>query len=402
MYITVSRMKDAITGSYGGKPFGVTFNEEKYKKMKDLELAAQNAATTDEVNAIIDEFKPLTVESYKELAETACPYIYVNGLTNKFYLKLKGRILKEPMTASFAERIIKSIDEGIDFLPMVKAWIRFMRNPNFSQQKAQFFSNYLGYTYTDPEQYQAYIDSGFSSEKAHEFSTRTQTPITQEGLLGTYKVVTEMTEKYTLDAEGKKKLIPRWAPKINEDSGVIIYDDSSAFAEDRVYKPCMMGDNGDEFTCNDGGYDNFGHIVKVGKIHALQNWSQVNTNDGTVGAKGLHAGNLTYIRGYQRYGTATMNVFIDPMHIGRFTNEGEGAIVVKQYFVYGVLDKVNKGMYHSSAYAALGDQEYEDMLKEAIDQYGEYKEEYHEKVADARIISGTITDIGISGKDKKS
>lgn len=387
-------MKDAITGSYGGKPFGVTYNEEKYKRMKELELATQNAATTDEVNAIIEEFKPLTVESYKELAETACPYIYVNGLTNKFYLKLKGRILKEPMTASFAERIIKSIDEGIDFLPMVKAWIRFMRNPNFSQQKAQFFSNYLGYTYTDPDQYETYIQSGLSSEKAHEFSTRTQTPITQEGLLATYKVVTELKEKYVLDAEGKKKKIPRWTPAINEDSGVITYEEPP-FVEDRVYEPCMMHAGGDEFTCNDGGYDNFGHIVKVGKVHTLQNWSQVNTNDGTVGAMGLHAGNLTYIRGYQSFGTATMTVFIDPMHIGRFTNEGEGAVVVKQYFVYGVLDKVNKGMYHSSAYAVLGDQEYEDMLKAAIDQYGEFEQNMADEQLDKAIISGSDSDVAL-------
>lgn len=399
MYIQVARIKDAITGSYNGTPFGVTYNEEKYKAMKELETAANNAASVEEINSIIEQFKLLTVESYKELAETKCPYIYVNSMTNKFYLKLRDKVLKDPMPAEFAHRIIKSIDEGIDFLPMIKAYIRFMRNPNYSLKKGQLFSNYLGYTYTDQVAVQKAIDSGLSHDKAVELNTRIQTPITQEGLLVTYKVVTELKEKWALK-DGVKVRIPRWEPTINEDSGVITYAEP-LFAEERMYQPCMMHDGGDEFTCNDGGYDNFGHIVKVGKIHALQNWSQVNTQDGVVGSKGLHAGNLDYIRGYQQHGTATMNVFIDPMHIGRFTNEGEGAIVAKQYFVYGVLDKVNKGMYHSSAYAALGDTEYEDMLAESLKQYGELAAEVEESATDAKIISGEVISDTEAAKARK-
>lgn len=393
MYIQVSRIKDAITGSYNGTPFGVIYNKEKYDAMKTLEEQANNAATMEEVNVVIEEFKPLTVESYKELAETKCPYLYVNAATNKFYLKLKGKICKEPLPAVFAERIIKSVDEGIDFMPLIKGWIRFLRNPNYSSEKGKLFATYLGYTYTDYEAVGKSIAVGLSNEKAKELNTRLQTPLTQEGLMVTYKVVSELTHKWVLDEKGRRQQVPRVAPVINEDSGVITYV-TPEFDEDRVFEPCMMGQTGDAFSCGAIDNDNppMGHIVKVGCVHALKSWDQVNTRDGVVGDKGLHAGNLDYIRGYQASYTITLNVFIDPMHIGRFTNEGEGAVISKQFYAYGAFGGVNRGMYHSSDYAALSDKEYQDMLQASIDQYGELKDGIDDKIELANDIATTDVD----------
>lgn len=398
MFIQVSRVKNTITGSWNNQPFGVTYSADRYKAMKDLEAKAAQAKDMAELEAIYDDFKPLTVESYKELAETKCPYIYVNSSTGKFYLKLKDHVSNQPMPTALAERIIKSIEEGIEFLPIVKAWIRFLRNPLFRKNpelvvpKGKLFANYLNKTYVDQTKVsEAISKDGLSEDRARELHTRLQTPITQEGLMVTYKVVRELKEKWVLDpdAPGGKKKVPRWEATIDENNGLVTYKEPDV-VEDRVFEPAIQGQAYDPFTCADTDLllesvpnEQYGHIIKVGKRHALKDWSQVTTTDGPSGAPGLHLGNLDFIRGYQREDTVTLNCFVDPAHIGRITNDGEGAILVKEYFTYGSFQGPNRGIYHSSTYAELGDKEYGNMIQGILDQFGEQRTEInaHEQLA---------------------
>lgn len=374
MFIQVSRVGNAVTGSYNGKTFGVTYNEARYKEMKRLESEAAKAVSMDALKAILEEFEPLTKESYKELAETACPYIFVNNATGKFYLQLKGKILKEPLPQVLVDRILKSIEDGIDFLPLVKAWIRFLRNPTWkrdkketARNKGRLFANYINRTYMDStERDRLMKEQGLSLEVATELATRFQTPITQEGLLVTYKVSKELTKKWVLDDQGNKKQVPRYKAVIDENTGIVSYNEPE-FAEDRVFQPAIQGTSGDAFYCVDfNGEGDKGHIIKVGHRHYLESWDQVNCNDGAFGHKGLHAGNLDYVRGYQTSGTVTHNVFIDPAMIGRFTDEGDGAVIAKEYFVYSSFVGPNRSIYHSSEYGKVTDAEYEDMLKASL------------------------------------
>lgn len=120
MFIQVSRIGKHITGSVNGQPFGIAFNEERYSNMKVLEAKANQASTMEELNEIIAEFKPLTEESYKDHAETICPYIFVNNGTGRFHLKLKDKILRDPLPQALVDRILKSIESGIDFMPLIK------------------------------------------------------------------------------------------------------------------------------------------------------------------------------------------------------------------------------------------------------------------------------------------
>src|SRR5438309_398075 len=87
MMIIVNRIGDYITGSVNGQQFGVSFDEKKYQEMLALQVKANQATSMDELKAVVEEFTPLTQESYKELVETATPYIVVNKHTNRFYLK---------------------------------------------------------------------------------------------------------------------------------------------------------------------------------------------------------------------------------------------------------------------------------------------------------------------------
>lgn len=367
MMIIVNRIGDSITGSYNGKPFGVSFNEEKYGLMKAAEKAANSASSMEELKQLLADFEPLTQESYKELVETASPYIFVNKNTNKFFLHLGTRVSTRALPKAFVDRILNSVDKKIDVAPLVKAWIRFLRNPQYSDQKAQRFANYINKTYMDTKLRDQLLNSGLSNDVANERATSYQTPITQEGLLVTYKVSREVDWKYELDGDGNPVEKKRYAPSIDEITGLITYA-TPEYVEDRKFYPAVQGlDGGDDFAC-DGV---FGHIIRVGAYHNLKDWSGVNTNDNQSCVKGLHCGNLDYIRGYQSEGTVTHNVFIDPMHIGAVTDDGSGALRVLGYFVYSSFAGVNKSIYHSSEYAKLTDKEYEGMLAEALKTLGE-------------------------------
>src|SRR5688572_1923002 len=101
--INVTGEKDSmvISGSVSGVPFGVSYDEQKYQEMYRLQEEAGKAETMEELNAIVEQFKPLTKESYKELVETASPYIFVNKHNNKFYLKYNDVLSKEELPQAF-------------------------------------------------------------------------------------------------------------------------------------------------------------------------------------------------------------------------------------------------------------------------------------------------------------
>lgn len=364
--ITVNKIGNSITGSVNGKRYGVNFTEEKYAKMLELVEASENVTTVDELNEVIAEFEPLTVESYKDTVETACPYIHVNQATGKFYLKDGDNLSTFAMPKSFVDRIMTSIEKGIDILPLVKFWTRLLRNPFLTERKAERICNYVAKTYVDRDLVAELMNEhGVSLEVATERATSLQTPITKEGLLCTYKVSTEIKHKWILNDEGEKELADRYEidREIDDVTGEITETENMPkYVEERLFQPAVMGTSGDKFFCD--GIE--GHVIRVGCTIKHDTWDKVNTNDGTSCVPGLHVGNLDYIRGYQHEGTETHYVFIDPRNVGAITDDGSGALRVKEYYVYASFAGVNKGIYHSSSYAKQTDAEWAVERAEAI------------------------------------
>ena len=72
---------------------------------------------------------------------------------------------------------------------------------------------------------------------------------------------------------------------------------------------------------------------------------------------------------YCLYSGEIHNVFVDPMHVGAVPNSEDGAIRCIQYFVHSSLAGVNGSMYHSSAYAAKTDTEWEQLKQDVFDLY---------------------------------
>jgi len=388
MMILINRIGDNISGAYNGIPFGVAYSEEKWNAMKELEAKANSVETMEELKPILDEFAMLTQESYKELVETACPWVYVNKATNKFYLQLKPAdgtgdavVSSQPLPKAFVDRILTSVDKKIDVMPLVKAFIRFLRNPNYSADKARRFAEYINAKHTNTTLQTDLMNKGLSDEVARERATTTQVAVTQEGLIACYKVSQEVDWKYELDEDENKVKKSRYKPTIDDVTGLVTYA-TPEHVEDRIFQPAVQGTSGDEFFCG----DKLGHIIKVGQVHYLPKWDQVNTNDSQSCVKGLHVGNQDYIRGYQNEGTVTHYVFIDPMHIGAIVNGHDGAMRVKQYFVYASFAGTNKGIYHSSKYGELTDEEYRTMLQEAIQATGELKDEAEVKLGEKKAL----------------
>lgn len=362
----------SITGSANGKNFGVKYTEEKYKQMTVLAEKANAAEEMSDLLDILADFEPFMQDGYKELVETACPNIVVNEETGKFYLKTTdGTVISsKALPQALVDRILVSVEKKIDFLPIVKAWTRFLRNPHYSEQKAIRFANYVNQTTIDHDLKKELIEEkGVAPAVAIERATVFQTPITQEGLICTYKVSKEILVKF--DPETGKQAA-RYKGSYDENTGEYIDGAIPEHVEDRLFEPAVMGKGGDAFFCYPLNHPATqalpkpGHFIRVGYIHELEKWEQVNTRDNQSCCEGLHVGNLDYIRGYQTKGTVTHNTFVDPMDIGAITDDGSGALRVRRYFTHSSTAGINRSIYHSSRFAAKTDEDWDKFRLEAI------------------------------------
>jgi hypothetical protein len=369
MMITVNIISDRITGSVNGQTYSIAYEENAYEAMKALANKASTAESVEEVQALIKEFMPYTVENYSTILETACPYLVVNPKDKQVYLRVDKVVSTAPMPPAFAEKLIKAAEKKLSVDPIIKAWARFLRHtpgrPKYTLARGQAFANYISATYVDDNKVRSLMaDKGLSQAVAQFQATTTQVSLTEEGCIVGYKVSTEITTKFALDDKEEVVTKSRYPKQVDEDTGLISYD-MPDHVEDRRFEPRVMGQGGDAFHCTNmiTGADTLGHLIRVGHIHWLDSWSQV----GEPGCKGLHCGGLDYIKGYQSGGTVTHNIIIDPADIGYIYENRDCAITVKRYLVHSSFAGVNKNMYHSSKYAASNDAEYKALVLSAIE-----------------------------------
>jgi len=91
---------------------------------------------------------------------------------------------------------------------------------------------------------------------------------------------------------------------------------------------------------------------------------------------------LRYIKNYQADDTLTLNVFVDPAHIGAIDGEGTGALRVLKFFPHSALEGVTQNLYHSSKFAALTDEEYTKLIEEAVNQHTQKLDEMDAELAE--------------------
>ena len=384
--ITINVIENKICGSYGETPFTVDYSKELYESMLALVAASETVDSIEEYNSILEAFAPLCVVDYTKTIETQCEYIHVNKGTGEFFLKHNGVVSTIPMPQALVDRIFDSIDKELDFIPLVKMWTRWLRNPilrrkmkqGWGQDFCTRFFNFVNMQYVHPKHRDDLMENhGLSEEAATKRATMYQMKITHEGLLNGYKVSREILHKFNPETGEQED---RYKRTFNIDTGEIEGEGLPEHVEDRLFEPAMMGSNGDAFYCEGpNGYANPGHFIKVGCTHRLDDWSKVNVNDTTSCVKGLHVGGLIYINCYSG---EIHNIFVDPMHIGAVPDDTDGAIRCKQYFVHSSLVGVNGSIYHSSSYAAMTDAEWDNMRAKAVEEKSDTKALCDKEVAE--------------------
>lgn len=383
--IVINRLGDVISISYNGEEKSVMYTEEKMTALEKIAKKSETVSSMENLKLLIEDLEAICSDSEAEMVEDIHPNLYKSRKTGKYYLKLKdGAVSSVEMPLGLVRRIEESVDKGINIDPLMKCWQRFLKNPKASNQSfAEKFFAYIDMKYVRPDVKQDKLDEGYSEAIAIATATTYQVKITNEGLINCYKVSTEVDWKYEADEEGnpvRKQLYERTFDAITGEITGSAKDDLPA--EDRVFIPAVMGMRGDTFYCEGGkGNGQLGHQIRVGATHRLPDWSYVDCNDDVSCRKGLHVGGLYYI---SCYSGEIHNVFVDPMHIGAIPDSTDGAIRCLEYFVHSSLVAVNDSIYHSSKYAKKTDEQWKEIRKEILADYGKLIEEDEGKIKEIK------------------
>ena len=391
--ISINVIGDLISGSYGNTPFSRTYEKDIYEQMVKLSNDADQAATVEEYNGILAEFSLLTTEDLKirqHIANIAGDVFLSKDSAGRYFMELgdgdgDGYLLDTPVPESLVDRILNAFDTGVDTEPLAKLWLRWLRNPILRKKSKEGkgddftkrFFEFIDMKYVHPKLKSELMEEhGLSEELAETRATMYQVKITKEGLVNAFKVSREIMTKY--DSQTGEE-VPRYERTFNVDTGEIESDGLPEHVEDRLFEPAVWR-SGDKFYCEGAnGYDNPQYFIKVGCVHRLPSWDMVDTNDERSCVPGLHVGGLKYIAWYSG---EIHNVFVDPMHVGAVPDSSDGAIRCLQYFVHSSLAGVNGSMYHSSKYAALTDEQWEEMKDEIIEKFNKRSD----KVAEIKML----------------
>ena len=385
--ININIIDSMLTGSINGEPFGVTYSEELYNKMNALAEKANTCSSVEELNKIIEEFKPLTVEDVKGHTESFSPYLYVDNKTGNYHLKHNNVISSVPLPEALVERIKYSIEKKIDATPLIKAWVRFLRNPKLrtldkeaQKEWTELVFDWLSLTYVNEDYKNKLVEEkGYSEEIAIKLATVNQVQFTQEGLVRGFKCSTEITKRWEFDKEGNKVQVDMYpvSKDIDPVTGLVTYGKpDKGKNEDRIFQPVCQGQGGrDAFFCSVTGKE--AHIIKVGGVHSLKEESMIDWNDDNQCSFGLNLGNILYVKGWESEKTETHNVLFSLEDLRAVTSNSN--LRVKSYYVLDCFSGINGSLYHSSTYSKHLDGVWEAYKKEIIEKYGKLVEEQKEK-----------------------
>lgn len=379
MKLVLNKIGDRLSGMIGETKYNVPFSAELYNALKEAEVAFEEAATMEDAQAIVASTLPLVQVKVQEIVTTKCIYLVFNNATNKYYLKNKGVVSSHPVPAKLVEWIIESVEKEIDFMPVVKAWTRFLRNPNFSTANAERFAKYLTTTVVDHKEVDRLMEEeGVTRDVATTRATFRDVSLTRNGLISTYKYGQIKYKKFD-ETDGKS--VDRYEKTYDGETGQVTIK-LPEFAEDYYLIPPVVGESYDPVTINGGEKK---HRIVVGGIHTLE-WKQVNTHNDNM-SKGLWIGGLSYIKAYDAPDRLLMNCFVDPANIGAFYAGGNfDALMVKEYFVHSAVFAPNKNLYRESDYDAHTQKEWDNIRTEAIALANKKKAELDKSLAELAAI----------------
>ena len=285
-----------ITGVIDSANFNVAYDSKLITELNFFQNALEDIEDVDTYEVWVKEVKEcLESADTVDTVTDACDDLVLDSKTGNYYVKVGAKVSKHPVPMALVEVILESAEKDIDPTPIVKAWIRFLRNPNFTTRKAHLFARYITAIIVDTEEAERLTEEeGYVYEKAIERAQYRDVTITNEGLIVAKKYAKLLTEGWFIDPEtneAKLKALPGFGTTktVDQFSGEVTEETSQPeFAEELTFQPPVMGRSGNKFFCGDVE----DHVIKVGMKHELKDWSMVNTNDNTSCVPGLHVGRI--------------------------------------------------------------------------------------------------------------
>jgi hypothetical protein len=388
-----------IVGKIGKDAFAVPYTKELWEQLTSANLELAKAGTKKEYDAAMETaLKAVSGVGVDDSIEKITPNVIFNKKTNTYHLATTdGEVASDiPLPKILIEKMKYADSNGLPVTPIIKFATRLLRNPRARTTEGgktlfERTCNYVFRTYIDPVLYKQFNEEqGFESGLATKMATIYQTPITQEGLICTKKVVEVDYDaqrfKFVKDEDGfakaKKILKDGIDSTVDEETGKVTITDPE-FAEDwRFYPVCMGRTGGDAWSRSDLPEGTKTHYYKIGTIAELEP-NQVNWNDNQSCSKGLHTGNYDYVKSWVNSSNVVLDVFVDPEHIAAIpSSDADGVLRVVQLFIYDQtsLQVPLKSVYHSSTYAAKTDAAWAETLKELIQKNLNEEQEILEKL----------------------
>ena len=369
--ITFRSLEHKIVGTVNGKPFNIANTEDNLKAIQAFQTK----------NATIEEVLEFVTASRKQEVAGSCKYLIFNPVTNEYFLTI-GKYRSSHAIPEFLVKYIEtSYEKQIDFMPVIKAWARLLSNPRYNNSMANYFNTYISSLYLDKEELKRLMKEEELSEKvAKELATYQDIAITQEGMLATYKVAEIVTWEYMMEKQEdgsykkvKNDKLVRIPAVLDNVTGEVIEEEhfkKPDNLEDFQFTPAIIK-HGDKFFSG----NKIGYVYEVGKVQRLPKNAKRNLNN-TSGGGGLYSGGLSYIECYRSQGTHVLTCFVDPADILSFQSEGQ-AFRTDALMPYNVWDEeaTLKGMYHSSDYGKTSQKRIEDIIKAAVAQDVNVREE---------------------------
>jgi hypothetical protein len=358
MLLTVNKVNEVLSGVLGNLKYSIPFNSDVYVALLRLEELFDVVDTPANAKILIEQATELVKGAeIKKAMEAFGDSLMFDSAKQKYYLISNNVVSSIPLPKVLADKIVEATEKGLSAQPLIKAWTWFLKNPKFNMTKAKHFAEYITNTYVDDQVRKDLIEAGYTYEIATQMATYNDVAITKNGLLSTYKYAQIKYKVYNEQGE----LIDRYASTFDPESGqgTVQLPEN---AEDYYLIPPIMGEGGDAFFAG----ETLGHRIVVGQAHVLDSWDKVDTTDGAFARKGLHLGGQAYIKGYGGHSRLLLNCFVNPMNIARFDHSGNGAVVVKEYFVHSAEFAPNKAMYHESSYLERSKEQWTEMRAEGI------------------------------------
>ena len=181
--LTFNVTDQRIIGVVNSNNFNVAYSEAVIKELKSFQAQLKTIEEVDTYDAwVADVMAVLATTEEVNTITAACNDLMFDSKTGNYYVKVDNKVSKHPVPMDLVEVILESTEKGIDPTPIVKAWIRFLRNPNFSTRKANLFAEYITKIIIDYEEVERLVEEeGYTYDKAIERSQYCDVTITTEG-----------------------------------------------------------------------------------------------------------------------------------------------------------------------------------------------------------------------------